>query len=342
MTAPIRVATLGAGYFSRFHHRAWARIPEIRLVGVCDRQPDRAAAFARAHGADAAYGDLARMLRDAKPDILDVITPPATHLLAIRTAAEAGVDVICQKPFCANLAEANEALELARAHAISIAVHENFRFQPWHREIRRWIETGRLGRVHQATFRFRPGDGRGSDAYLDRQPYFRAMPRFLIHETAIHFIDVFRFLFGAPEAVTALLRRLNPAIVGEDGGIFVLDMANGVRCVFDGDRLGDHAAANRRLTMGEFVVEAEAGVLSLDGDARLRFRSHGSNDAELMPYAWEDIDFGGDCVHRFQRHVVEARLAGARPETAAADYIANLKVEEAIYDSHHGGRRILL
>jgi predicted dehydrogenase len=342
MIAPIRVATLGAGYFSRFHHRAWARIPEVGLVGICDLDAARAGAFAAEHGAEAAYADLATMLREARPDILDIVTPPPTHLSAIRMAAEAGVDVICQKPFCATLAEASDALALARAHSISIAVHENFRFQPWHREIRNWIAGGRLGRVFQATFRLRPGDGRGTSAYLDRQPYFQAMPRFLIHETAIHLIDVFRFLFGEPEAVTALLRRLNPAIAGEDAGLFVLDMANGVRCVFDGNRLSDHAAVNRRLTMGEFVVEGEAGVLSLDGDARLWFRAHGSNEVQPVPYPWEDIDFGGDCVHSFQRHVVEARLAGACAETAAESYIANLRVEEAIYESHDGGRRIRL
>ena len=33
------------------------------------------------------------------------------------------------------------------------------------------------------------GDGQGPRAYLDRQPYFQTMPRLLVHETAIHWID---------------------------------------------------------------------------------------------------------------------------------------------------------
>ena len=53
------------------------------------------------------------------------------------------------------------------------------------------------------------------------------MPRFLVHETAIHLIDVFRFLFGEVATVTALLRRLNPVVAGEDLGLFVLDMVDG-------------------------------------------------------------------------------------------------------------------
>jgi hypothetical protein len=151
---------------------------------------------------------------------------------------------------------------------------------------------------------------------------------------------VFRFLFGAPVAVTGLLRKLNPVIAGEDSGLFVLDMASGVRCVFDGNRLSDHAAANCRLTMGEFLLEGERGVLALDGDGRLWFRATGDAAPEAIPYQWDNTDFAGDCVYRFQRHVIDARLSGTAIETAADTYITNIQVEEAIYESHDGGRRI--
>ncbi|MEO0763052.1 MAG: hypothetical protein AAFZ09_14815, partial [Pseudomonadota bacterium] len=59
-------------------------------------------------------------------------------------------------------------------------------------------------------------DGQGPDAYHARQPYFQRMPRFLVHETAVHWIDTFRYLMGEAETVYADLRRLNPAIAGED------------------------------------------------------------------------------------------------------------------------------
>ena len=44
------------------------------------------------------------------------------------------------------------------------------------------------------------------------------MPRFLIHETAIHLVDVFRFLMGEVAGVFARLKRFNPAVAGEDAG----------------------------------------------------------------------------------------------------------------------------
>ena len=70
-------------------------------------------------------------------------------------------------------------------------------------------DPGRVGDLYQIAFRMRPGDGRGPDAYLSRQPYFQKMERFLVHETAVHWIDTFRYLAGDPVAVYADLRRIN-------------------------------------------------------------------------------------------------------------------------------------
>src|SRR3712207_387202 len=112
----------------------------------------------------------------------------------------------------------------------------------------------------------RPGDGQGPSAYLDRQPYFQRMPRFLIHETGIHMIDVFRFLMGEITGVFAHLRRLNPAIAGEDSGHVTFGFASGAAGMLDGNRLLDFPADNPRLTMGETLIEGSDGSLRIDGE----------------------------------------------------------------------------
>jgi predicted dehydrogenase len=221
-------------------------------------------------------------------------------------------------------------------------VHENFRFQPWHREARRLLRAGALGEPYQVSFRLRPGDGQGPEAYLDRQPYFQTMQRFLVHETAIHQIDSFRFLMGEVAEVTAWLKRLNPAIAGEDAGIILFEFASGARGLFDGNRLVDHPAENRRLTMGEMLIEGSEAVLRLDGDGRLFLRARGGNDEKEVTYEWQDRGFGGDCVHAFQRHVVDHILGRGELLNSGADYLANLRVERAVYDSDRLGRRIRL
>ena len=338
----IRVAGVGAGFFSAFQYDAWARIDGITLAAICDLDAARAKTMAQEHGAGAVFDDARAMLDDTRPDLFDIAVPPQSHLNMIRLGAERNTPMICQKPFCGSLGEAREAVAICEAAGVPLIVHENFRFQPWYRRIKATLDGGDLGQVYQATFRLRPGDGQGAEAYLDRQPYFQTMERFLIHETAIHFIDVFRYLFGDVSRVYADLARLNPHIAGEDAGTVLFDLASGIRAQFDGNRLADHPAANRRLTMGELTVEGEKGTLWLNGDGQLFFRTHGSNTSAEVVYPWNDHGFGGDCVLALQEHVVRFLRGEGEAENTARAYLANLEIEDAVYLSDVQGRAVTI
>ena len=335
----IRVAVAGSGYFSRFHFDAWARLERAELIALATLDRDSGEAVAAEFGVPSVYDDVAAMLDAEKPDLLDIATPPASHRTLVELAAERGVPVVCQKPLMPTSAESEALVELAESAGIALIVHENFRFMPWFLRARALIEEGRLGRLHSIHFRMRPGDGQGPRAYLDRQPYFQQMERFLIHETGIHFIDVFRLLMGEIVAVSARLRRLNPAIAGEDAGVAIFEFENGGQGVLDGNRLNDHVAENCRLTMGEMHLEGSAGVLRLDGEGQLWWKPHGGGESQEA-YEWEARGFAGDCVHAFQKHVLAHLLDGAPLENDGRAYLANIRVEEAIYRSHETGRRV--
>jgi len=335
-SAALRVACLGAGYFAQFHYEAWRRIPNVRLVGACDSNREKAKATGLT-----AFSELDCMLKMAKPDLLDIITPPQTHFAAISQAIEKGVKaIICQKPFCTSLDEARQATEMAEAAGVTIVIHENFRFQPWYRTIRQALDRKLIGDLLQITFRLRTGDGQGPRAYLDRQPYFQDMPKLLIHETGVHWIDTFRYLVGDPEAVYADLRRLNPVIKGEDAGYFIFDYPDGVRALFDGNRLLDHAAENCRTTLGEALVEGTRGTLSLLGDGSVRLRHFGDRTETVLLAAQAWQGFGGDCVKNLINHVVDGILHGKPLENEARDYLKVIAIEQALYESDRLGMKI--
>ena len=197
-----------------------------------------------------------------------------------------------------------------------------------------------IGVAQQLTFRLRTGDGQGPDAYMDRQPYFQTMPRLLVHETAVHWIDTFRYLFGRPTAVYANLRRLNPVIEGEDAGHILFEFPGCKRAMFDGNRLLDHAAKNHRMTLGEGLFEGTEGALTLTGNGALHLRRFGSVESATMlpPRDWPG--FGGDCVYALQKHVIDGLRDGCPFENEATDYLLVREVEEAIYRSSETGMRI--
>ncbi len=337
---PLRVVVVGAGYFAQFHCQAWAEAPDVAFVGLVDRDRAKAAATAARWGGPTVFTDLAAALDALQPDLVDIAAPPEAHLDLIDMASAAGAAVICQKPFCGGLAGARAAVALAAERGTPLIVHENFRFQPWWRAIGREIAGGRIGQLYDVTFRLRPGDGQGPAAYLSRQPYFQTMPRFLVHETAVHLIDVFRFLMGEPDWVMADLRRLNPAIRGEDAGTIILGFADGRRALFDGNRLSAHVAENRRLVMGEAWADGAKGALTLNGDGAVAFRAHDGNALEPVPAPFQADRFGGGCVGLLQAHVVQALSSGAPVENAAASYLRNLEIVEAVYRANDMGARI--
>ena len=124
-------------------------------------------------------------------------------------------------------------VESCASRGVRLLIHENWRWQPWYREAKRLISEERLGRVFHLGFRMRTGDGRGPAPYT-HQPYFRQMPRLLLYETGVHFLDTFRFLGGEMESVFCQTDRINPAIQGEDCALlfvsFVNDAKRGNRC----------------------------------------------------------------------------------------------------------------
>jgi predicted dehydrogenase len=331
-TGKLRGVTVGAGYFSRFQHEAWSRIPEVEIVAVCDRLEDKARAVQQQFGIANCYTSWTEMLERERPDFFDIITPPPTHQEMCGFAASRGIHVICQKPLAPTLEEATRIVDHAQAAGIRLMVHENFRWQPWYRKIKGLQNAGTIGEFTHLHMLTRLGDGWGERAYLDRQPFFRGYPRLLIYETGVHFIDTFRYLLGEVTDVYAHLKRLNPVILGEDTGQLLLHFESGATAMWDANRYNETEAPDPRYTFGELRVDATGGHLIMDNDANIRVKKLGEPGWNL-DYTHEHRNFSGDCVYALQRHFVDCMLTGGEFESSGRDYLKTLQVVFAAYGS---------
>lgn len=336
MSGTLRGVSVGAGYFSQFHYDAWSRVLGAQLVALCDRDSSRAEDVARRFGVPKTYADVATMLDAERPDFIDIITPPETHRSLTRMAAERGIHVLCQKALAPVFAEAVAMVEDAERAGIRFMAHDNFRFQPWHREFRRLLDQGAIGRLHSISCRTRMGDGWRPDAYLARQPYFRTMPQLLIFETGVHFIDVYRYLGGDVTSVFARLRRLNPDIAGEDAGVVLFDFVSGAVGFWDANRYNESRAMDPRYTFGEFLLEGDRGAIRLDEEGHMSLHRLGERVSD-RPYAHERRGFAGDCVHATLQHFVDGLRTGVPFETDGRQYLKTLAVQEAVYASAASG-----
>jgi len=229
--APLRIGMIGAGMISSYHLVAWQRCPGAEVVAIAD--PSDAAAGGRVgeFGIPAVFADAVAMMDAVRPDAVDIAAPMEFHAGICRAAADRGIAIMCQKPLCPTLDEAR-ALVAEIGDRVPFAVHENWRFRPPYRAIRRWLDAGRIGRVRAFTMDVMTGGlipdlpGQPPPA-LRRQPFMAGMPRFTVLEGGIHQIDALRFLLDGLAVVGARVARLSDLVVGEDTAMLLLESPAG-------------------------------------------------------------------------------------------------------------------
>ncbi|MGH2459598.1 MAG: Gfo/Idh/MocA family protein [Chloroflexota bacterium] len=331
-----RVGLIGAGHISAQHAPAWVATPDATLVAICDvdrtRAENRQAQLAALGHRDVAiYLDVDDLLASAQLDCLDIATRPETHRALIERAARAGVHVLCQKPLAASLAEANAMVDLCRRANVRFMVNEMWRYLPWFRDLRRLLDDGAIGPAHYLRVigphrplrRARPVD--------DGQPYFADMPRLIVYEMFIHWIDCARFLLGEIETVYARAGRINPAIVGEDWAAVVLGHAGGGTSLIESSWATPDDAPERRRE-GDVLLEGADGALHFD-PATLELRLARPGGVEVVA-RYPSLDrafqsaFDG-CLGHFA-----AAVRNGQPfESPAEDNVRTLAATLAVYDS---------
>tara|TARA_R110002073_G_scaffold55697_2_gene142362 strand:+ start:8389 stop:9414 length:1026 start_codon:yes stop_codon:yes gene_type:complete len=332
MKTKLKGVAIGAGYFSKFQYEAWTRIPEVEITALCNSNKERAINIMEPYGVKNHYTDYKEMILKEKPDFVDIITPPETHFEMCKFAADNGVHIICQKPLAPTFEESKRIVDYVSSKNVRFVVHENFRFQPWHREIKKIINEGEIGDLFSLNFRSRMGDGWGEDAYLSRQPYFRDYKKLLIYETGVHFIDTFRYHAGEIKSVYALLKRLNPVIKGEDSALMILNFENESHAVWDANRYNENNFRKLRYTFGEYLIDGSKGSIRLYSDGKITIQKLGEVE-EIHDYIHNDIGFAGDCCYIFQRDFINKMISGESFETSGNSYLKTLQAQEAVYKS---------
>ena len=320
----LRVALAGAGMSSRFHLPAW-KAAGAEVVAVADPDPARARQRTAEFGVRRAYAGVGEMLDAERPDALDVASPRETHADLVRLAASRGIAVLCQKPLCPTLAEA-EALAEEVAGRARLMVHENWRFRPYYRCLKAWLEEGRIGRaaslsIHHRSSGFLPlADGRRPA--LVRQPFMAGEERLMVAESLIHHLDVARWLLGPLEVLAVRRQRLVDACRGETAATIMLSTRDGVPVVVEGNGAvpGLPPAARDGVTLigSRATATFDGAVLRLLGDAPEE--EHFEHEAAYQ----ESFDA---CV----AHFVACLRAGTPFETAPEDNLHTLRLVEAAY-----------
>src|SRR4051794_32213949 len=145
-TGPVRVAIIGAGAVSDYHHVPALRLdPRAELVGVCDADPALLERRRAEWGGAKVTSAPSALCADPEIDAVIIATPNFTHKPIAVAAARSGKHVMCEKPLGLNSGEVREMYEAARDAGVTHMTAFTYRFAPSMRYLRHLIKSGALG-----------------------------------------------------------------------------------------------------------------------------------------------------------------------------------------------------
>jgi predicted dehydrogenase len=200
----------------------WLKSGLGELVAASDIQPDHLAGFAKEFGLppEACYTDPIEMLRRVEPDCVSITAWAQHHATLTVAAAKAGVrGILCEKPMCYSLAEAEAMLKAVERTGTKVMITHQRRCSALYAKARQLIARGALGTVH--TLVARGGGG--------------------LTNTHSHSVDTMRYLLGDPKAewvmaqvqrTTNRWERCHPV---EDCLVGVIGFEGGARGIVESD-----------------------------------------------------------------------------------------------------------
>lgn len=141
----LRVAIVGCGKIADQHVQAIHRIPDCRIVSLCDRELLMARQLGERFGVTECFSELAQMLEAISPDVVHITTPPQSHFSLAQQCLESGSHVYLEKPFTVTAREAESLIQLAEARGLKVTAGHNYQFTPEMLAMRWLVKQGFLG-----------------------------------------------------------------------------------------------------------------------------------------------------------------------------------------------------
>lgn len=324
-----RVGIVGAGLIAEYHAERWKQLP-VELVGYYDRRSERSEQFARSYGGRA-FASLAELLDET--EIVDVCTPTYEHMGPVVAAAEAGKQIVCEKPLARHLKDAEAMIAACEASGSRLFVAQVVRFFPEFARAKAVLDSGALGRAGVLRT-VRGGNFPRPDTWYG--DFERSGG--VILDLAIHDIDYLRWCCGDVARVFA--RGLSFDRIRErDHALITLRFASGA--------IG-HIEASWAFPAGNFrtflEIAGDGGMLQYDNlqsspMSVLLHQDQTAQEGEVTiprsPVAPTD-----DAYYRELEHFLACLESGQEFLVAPRDGLAALRISLAAIESLRTGRPV--
>lgn len=329
---------VGCGRIAPRHAQSLAALPAARLVAVCDKIEGRAEHLASEYHAQA-LTDYRHLLEHPDVDVVNICTPSGLHAQMAIDALQAGKHVILEKPMALSLEDADRIIAAAHSAKTRLCVVLQNRYNPPMRDLRRLVDSGKLGRIllGNVTVRwYRP-----QEYYEDEWHGTWAMDGGALLNQSIHHIDALQWMMGEVESVFSYTATLAHRIETEDTGIAVIRFKGGALGVIEGSTITFPANLE-----GSLALFGECGSVKVGGIALNRrefWKVQGELEHERELLTREQVDppsvYGSSHLAVIEDMMTAIR-EGREPQTRADEARKSLALVLAMYESARTGQPV--
>jgi predicted dehydrogenase len=222
----VNVGIIGTGFVADIHAHALKMVPDANVVAVASPTPGKAKKFAEKRGIPKTFEDYRDLLAIKEIDLVTLCIPNYLHCQVTLDAARAGKHVVCEKPLCRTLEEADRMIAACRDAKVLLMYAEELCFAPKYVRAKQLVDEGAVGRaflVKQSEEHFGP-----------HEPWFWDVNRSgggVLLDMGCHSIEYARWVFGKP-AVKSVYANMGTYVhtdktVGEDHSLCIVEYEGG-------------------------------------------------------------------------------------------------------------------
>ncbi|HEX5323099.1 MAG TPA: Gfo/Idh/MocA family oxidoreductase [Capsulimonadaceae bacterium] len=217
------VAVVGCGGVSSMHLDGIGKHPDrVRVVAVCDPDPQRVAATRDQYDIPAGFSSVSEMVNGSEWQVAIICTPTSLREPIVAELAAAGKHILVEKPMASSYQEAERMIALCDKAGVHLAVDQNFRYHYPFELTREKIAAGLIGSVTSIVHR---------DLFFRQDKGWRTgEKRHGLAVMGIHWLDGMRWILGSDAASLYSQMRSSDAIdcAGDTDATVTIAFENGV------------------------------------------------------------------------------------------------------------------
>ncbi|MBC8172146.1 MAG: Gfo/Idh/MocA family oxidoreductase, partial [Anaerolineae bacterium] len=307
----------------------------VEFVAAVDVDEARVKAICAEHNIPRWYSRTAEMLAAEKPDLVHIVTPPATHKNLIIECLEAGAWVFCEKPLCASLAEFDELSAVEDRTGKYVSTVFQWRFGSAAQHLRRLMQAQAFGKSLVGvcnTLWFRNGDYY-SDPWRGKWATEIGGPAMTL---GIHLTDLFLWLMGDWQEIRAMTGTLDRAIEVEDVSMAMVKFASGAMGSITNSVLSPRQESYLRLDFQQATVEVSA--LYRYNNENWRF----SSGDQTLVSQWQALTENAPGGHSQQLcQLLDSLDRQERPAVSGDDARRILEFTTSLYKAAFSGQPVM-